>query len=175
MIMELNKARNYAEKIVAALSPMAKRIEIAGSIRRNKPMVGDIDLVIEPKPGQLHAIKQRCLTGTLTSGNMVMMDGEMNFIMMLGTVQLDIFFARPAVPDLFNPKPANFGSLLLCRTGSKEHNIWLIGEAKARGLAWLPYEGVVKDGRVVAGETEEDIFRALRLEYVKPENRERKH
>ena len=169
MIMELSKARKYAEQIVGELKPMCNRIEIAGSIRRGKPMVGDVDLVIEPKPGQLNAIKQRCLRG----GPQVTMDGELNFIMMVGNVQLDIFFARPAVSDLFRPLPPNFGSLLVCRTGSREHNIWLISRAKANGVAWLPYQGVVKNGKVIAGDTEAEIFKAIGIEYVKPEDREK--
>ena len=169
MIIELNKARKYAEHIVGELAPMCTRIEIAGSIRRRKPMVGDIDLVIEPKPGQLRGIKQRCLQG----GPMVMADGELNYLlMMVGNIQLDIFFARPAVPDLLDPRPPNFGSILLCRTGSKEHNIWLISQAKANGCAWLPYEGVMKNGRIIAAETEQDSFKEIWINYVKPEHRE---
>jgi DNA polymerase/3'-5' exonuclease PolX len=37
----------------------------------------------------------------------------------------------------------------------------------------LPYEGVMRAGRIVAAETEEEIFRAIGVEYVKPEHRER--
>lgn len=170
MRIELNKARKYAEQIVGELSPMCARIEIAGSIRRKRPMVGDIDLVIEPKPGQLRGIKQRCLRG----GPMVMADGDLNYLLMLvGNIQLDIFFARPAVQDLLDPRPPNFGSLMLCRTGSREHNIWMIAQAKANGAAWLPYEGVLKAGRIIASETERDIFKALGMDYIPPEKRDR--
>jgi len=168
MKIPLKKARDYAEKIVEELRPMCERIEIAGSIRRQCPEVGDIDLVIEPKRGQMHAIKSRCLRG----GPMVMADGDLNYLLMLvGNVQLDIFFARAQVDDLLAPKPPNFGTILLCRTGSKEHNIWMISKAKAAGVAWLPYEGVLMNGQIVASETEEEIFRMIGVEYVKPENR----
>lgn len=167
--MELGKARRFAEQVVSELGPMCDRIEIAGSIRRRKQEVGDIDLVILPKPGQIRAIKERCLR----NGPSVMADGEVNFLMMVGNVQLDIFFARPAVEDMFAPKPSNFGSLLLCRTGSREHNIWLINQALKAGCHWLPYEGVQRDGRIVAGETERDIFREIGMDFIPPEKRER--
>lgn len=169
MRMELHKARKLAEQIVDALRPMATRIEISGSIRRQRDVVGDIDLVIEPRPGQLQAIKKRCLLSSLQ----VLTDGEQNFLLMInGNVQLDIFFARPAEDDLFNPKPSNFGSLLICRTGSREHNMWLISQAVRHGAAWLPYQGVHKGGRIVAGDTEREVFEAIGVDYVKPEDRE---
>lgn len=168
--MELAKAERYADKIAAELAPMCDRIEIAGSIRRRRPNVGDIDLVILPKSGQIPAIKARCLR---TQGQ-ILMDGDQNFLFLLpGGLQLDIFFARLAIPDLFSPKPPNFGSLLLCRTGSKDHNIWLVQKAWPHGCRWLPYEGVHRDGRIIASETEEEIFTALGLAFIPPEKRER--
>jgi DNA polymerase (family 10) len=168
--MELHFAERYADKIVAALQPMCERIAVAGSIRRRRAVVNDIDLVIEPKTGQVQNIKGRCEETRAA----VLMNGELNYEVLLpGNIRLDIFFARPVVEDLLDPKPANFGSILLCRTGSRDHNVWLIGEAKRRGVAWLPYEGVMRAGRIVAAETEEEIFRAIGVEYVKPEHRER--
>lgn len=170
MQMPIAKAQAHADRIVSELAPMCERIEIAGSIRRRRPFVGDIDLVILPKAGQLQSIKQRCLR----SQPQVLLDGEQNFVLLLGgNVQLDIFFARGPVPDLIAPKPGNFGSLLICRTGSKDHNIWLVQKAWPQGCRWLPYEGVQRDGRIIAGETEEEIFTALGLSYLPPERRER--
>jgi DNA polymerase (family 10) len=170
MQMELKKARALAERIAAELAPMCERIEIAGSIRRQRPVVGDIDLVILPKPGQLQAIKARCVR----TSPQVLMDGEKNFLLIMsGNIQLDIFFARGPEPDMFAPKPGNFGSLLLCRTGSKDHNIYLVSNPWLQGARWLPYEGVELDGKIIAGETEEDVFQALGLDFIPPERRER--
>lgn len=163
-----------AEKIKAELAPMCDLIEIAGSIRRQRAEVGDIDLVVLPRAGQLGAIKDRCRRSCR-----VITDGEQNFICNLRLApgrefQLDIFFARPAVKDLLQTVPGNFGSLLLCRTGSKEHNIFMVEHAKRLGLVWRPYAGVFDgDGYCLAAESEPEIFKALDLEFVPPERRER--
>jgi DNA polymerase (family X) len=172
--MPLAQARAMAEKVAATLAPMCERIEIAGSIRRARPEVGDIDLVILPKPGELAAIQARCKQRCR-----VITEGSQNFIcgLPLGVgkeFQLDIFFARPAHKDLFQTLPSNFGSLLLCRTGSKEHNIWIVNEARKVGCTWRPYQGLFnEDGYCVAAETEAEIFKALDMDPIAPERRER--
>ncbi len=175
--MKLFDAYNLAEKIVAQLAPLCERIEVAGSIRRARPECGDIDLVILPLPGQIAAIKSRC-----SQKLAAVTEGEQNCIYRFSQspgaawsgVQLDLFFARPAVKDLLQTVPGNFGTLLLCRTGSKEHNIWLVESAKRLGLTWSPYRGVLDaDGYVIASESEEDVFKALGLEFIPPQRRER--
>lgn len=172
--MKLERATIIADKVVTALRPLCERIEIAGSVRRARPEVNDVDLVLLPRPGQTAAIKARCRERCAQ-----VTDGEQNSIFRLQlpdltTLQLDLFFARPASADLLESTPGNFGSILLCRTGSKEHNIWIVEHAKRLGLTWQPYRGVVDAaGRVIASETEAEIFRALELQFIPPESRER--
>lgn len=172
--MNYARALNMAEKIEAELLPFCERTAIAGSIRRRRPEVNDIDLVILPKPGKLGMIKGRCMQNCA-----VVTDGEQNAIYRLrlpdqSEIQLDLFFAQPARRDLLAYEPGNFGSLLLCRTGSKEHNIFLVEHAKRLGLVWKPYAGVFDaDGKCLAAESEEAIFKALDLEFIPPAGRER--
>ena len=172
--MKLARAIVIGLKISEQLAPLCERIEIAGSIRRARPEVGDLDLVILPKPGQLAAVKARCAQKCES-----VRDGEQNCIYRLELsdrtqLQIDIFFARPAISDLLQTAPGNFGTLFLCRTGSKEHNIYLVEHAKWLGLRWNPYRGVIDgQGNVLASESEEDIFKALDLPWIKPEDRER--
>lgn len=174
--MKASEAIKIAELIKAQLAPMCERIEIAGSIRRGRPEVNDIDLVILPKAGQLDAIKARC-----EKKCQVVKDGPQNYIVRLpkgghsgSEFQLDIFIARSQQRDLLQTVPGNWGSLLLCRTGSTAHNIFLVEHAKSRGFTWHPYDGVKDgDGYVIASETEEDIFDMLALKFVPPANRER--
>ena len=86
--------------------------------------------------------------------------------------QLDIFVAHAGSRDLLSSTQSNFGSVLLCRTGSKEHNIYLVERAKFLGLTWKPMIGVIgPDGTVIAGSTEDDIFESLQLDFVRPELR----
>jgi DNA polymerase/3'-5' exonuclease PolX len=169
-MLPLNKAIPLAERIAAELQPFCERIEIAGSIRRQRPFCGDIDLVIlTDSPA---AFRHRLFKDPRTQR---VLDGEINLIARLANgVQLDIFLAHPGHKDLLGATPSNFGSLLLCRTGSKEHNIYLIEAAKARGLKWNPYHGVF-DPQLgcIASATEEAIFSTLGLEFVIPEQRER--
>lgn len=171
--MKPRRALNLAEQIATALTPLCERIEIAGSIRRARPEVNDIDLVILPRPGQLQAIKDRCRVRCAA-----VTDGPQNCIFRLpldvhSDIQLDLFFARPASRDLLASAPGNFGSLLLCRTGSKEHNIFLIEHAKRLGRVWKPYEGVFAGDTCWAAEEESEIFTALDLPWINPEERER--
>lgn len=168
--MKLFGAYNLADRIKKELAPMCERIEIAGSIRRGRSDVNDIDLVILPKPGQLDGIKARCEKKCV-----VVKDGDQNYIVRLPSgFQLDIFFARHSVADLLQRVPGNFGTLLLCRTGSTAHNIYLVEHAKTRGFTWNPYKGVLDgEGFVIASETEEEIFDMLALNFVPPANRER--
>lgn len=174
MIMDYARALKMAEKIEGELLPFCERTAIAGSLRRRRPQVNDIDLVLLPKPGKLGLIKGRCMM----RGHVVT-DGDQNAIFRYrlsdgSEFQLDLFFARPAASDLISATPCNFGSLLVCRTGSKEHNIFLVEHAKRMGLVWKPYAGVFNaGGECLAAESEEEIFKALDLAYIKPEDRER--
>jgi DNA polymerase/3'-5' exonuclease PolX len=79
----------------------------------------------------------------------------------------------------------NFGSVLMYRTGNRAFNIYLANRAQTRGLFWSPFanstSGEVPDGlfdpstkAVMASRTEEDIFKALKLPFVEPKDRERK-
>lgn len=168
MTLDLATADKYAANVKAALAPMCERIEIAGSIRRRRPQVGDIDLVIQPKRGMLGEIKRKCMSWKPA----VLEDGQINFLFVLRTVQIDIFFADEPGVDLF-AEPGNFGTLLVCRTGSKEFNIWLCQEAKKNGVKWNPYRGVVCKGKVVASAREEDVFAAIGVPFIGPEEREK--
>lgn len=175
MSLPLNTAERFAIKIKSELSPFCDRIEIAGSIRRRRPVVNDIDLVVLPKAGREAALRERCTR----NARRVQVDGSVTLIVYLPYppagpegLQLDIWIANQPTRDLFGGTPTNFGSLLLMRTGSREHNIHLICVAEKLGLKWNPYHGVFSGRQCVARETEEDIFRALGLAFVPPERRE---
>jgi DNA polymerase (family 10) len=182
--MNLAAADKLAAKIIAELevfcdpapsgTPRRFMIEVAGSIRRKRPFVNDLDLVLLPLAPL--AIRER-----LRRNCEIVTDGPQNVIARFpahrpreSQTQLDLFFARPEQRDLLSTTPTNWGSILLCRTGSKEHNIWLIERAKQLGLRWNPYHGVFdQNNNLLASATEEDIFRILELEYIPPEKRER--
>lgn len=172
MSLRLPRAIGIALSLRERMAPLCERIEIAGSIRRARPVVNDLDLVVLAKDKL--DFQARCASrwATVTSGpqNCIYQSTLSDDT----PLQIDIFFAKPAFRDLLNAYPSNFGSLLLCRTGSKEHNIWLIEHAKRQGLKWNPYAGVFNgEGKLVASETEEEIFKALGLAFIPPDKRER--
>ena len=177
--MQLATAQSIAGKIVAELSPFCAQIEVAGSIRRCRPEVNDIDLVVLAKPGMEPAMRERIHRHTRP-----IQDGPQNLIVELRRpmpFQLDVFIARPAQTDLFYSVPSNWGSLLICRTGSREHNIWLVERAKRLGRRWNPYAGVFipiqlwgnPSEKCIASATEADVFAALDLAWIEPQKRER--
>lgn len=197
--MNLDQAKKYADKIVQWLRPHCVRIEVAGSIRRERPEVNDIDIVCIPKQTiyvdmfQVETGRQNHLWMFLMnyvnnhpSRGKVSKPGEESvrliagdqpdckqMIVQLPKVQLDLWFADET----------NFASRLLMRTGSKEHNIWFAERAQSRGLKWAPYSGLRRDRggnpngpfnpETLPAATEADLYTALGLELIDPVNRER--
>jgi DNA polymerase (family 10) len=175
--MNLTQAQHLAQRIVEELQPYCSRIEVAGSIRRAMEWVNDIDLVLIPD--NITALRDRLLRRCT-----LIQDGPQNISVRLpaaksiGEVQLDLFLAHPGKADLLEPTPTNWGTILLCRTGSKEHNIKLAQRASHLGLMWKTYEGIFTQPstlnpqpRLLASATEEAIFKALQMDYLEPKDR----
>ena len=169
--MNLERATKIAEKIVSELAPLCEKIEIAGSIRRQRPEVNDIDLVVLPRDAA--GLRRR----VLHSKPFIIAGGQWTLeVELAGGVRLDIWIAGHRDLDMFGATGCahNFGSLLLLRTGSIGHNVWLLHAAKSRGLTWNTQQGIYDGhGRCVASETEADIFKALGIDFINPEDRER--
>jgi len=165
--MNLSLAEKYAEKIGESIAPFCCDIQIVGSIRRKRPECGDIDLVVMPL--DIEGLKARCRQTC-----QVIQEGQVNLSYTLPSgVRLDIYVAHPGAADLAGVVASNWGSLVLCRTGSLAHNIKIIEWAKTRNMLWKPYVGVLDvKGMVIASETEEEIFRAVGMSYIDPEKRE---
>jgi len=155
----LERAEKSAEAIIERLKPYCKRIEVAGSIRRKRPRVHDIDLVLIPSdPWNLHTeILGLCQPMPATMSGSKIMRIQVN-----GT-SVDIYFADETT----------WATLLLIRTGSKENNIRLCSTAKRKGWK-LHADGsglFDENGQRIAGDTEQSIYAALSLPYQEPEER----
>src|SRR3989338_6310518 len=158
--MELNKAKTIGECVLDELLHLIEKGELAGSIRRKKPEVNDIDLVILPKMelGILDKIKS-----VLKKYGDVLVEGEK--VVRVNTkdnIEIDCYIS--------NDK--NYEVLLLIRTGSKEHNRKLAIEALKQGKKLNFAEGLmdIKTKQIVSN-TESGIFKALNLRYIDPEKR----
>ena len=155
--MDLKTAKILAGSIVTILEPHCQRIEIVGSIRRQRPKVKDIDLLLIPlNQGQLLYALQTMM-GVIKPGR-----GKLIRCQTLDT-QVDIYIATPET----------WATLLLIRTGSASHNIKLCSIARAKGLKLhADGSGVTREGGRSSGDTEESIFAALGMPYIPPEQRE---
>ncbi|HZS13931.1 MAG TPA: helix-hairpin-helix domain-containing protein [Candidatus Dormibacteraeota bacterium] len=139
--------------------PAAQRAEVAGSFRRGRDTVGDLDLLVAT------TAPRDALVGfaALPQVERVLLRGDTKRSVVVDGMQVD---CRAVAPE-------QFGAAWQYFTGSQNHNIRLRGMALRLGLTLNEY-GVfrVDDGSRVAGETEEDVYRALGLRWIPPEQRE---
>src|SRR3990170_1280005 len=147
--LPLGQVLPHATEIEDALRALkeVKAISLAGSIRRMKETIGDIDiLVTSSRPARV-----------------------MDVFTTLPQVQRVLGIQA----DVRVVKPESFGAPLQYFTGSKEHNVRLREKGVRRGLKINEY-GVfrVKDEKRVAGRTEEEVYAALDLPWIPPEIRE---
>jgi len=89
-------------------------------------------------------------------------------------IELQYDFPVGSMLDVYIATPEIWATLLLIRTGSKEHNIYLCTRARQKGMKLhADGSGLFRALERVAGDTEESIFKTLGLDYVIPERRER--
>jgi len=152
--MELERAQRIAREVIKRLSPYCarERIEVVGSTRRKKPSVNDII------PSDLWNLHHEIM-----GMGQVRMSGNKIMRVMVGSVQVDLYFASPET----------WATLLLIRTGSAENNIRLCSLAKKKGWHLAASgDGLFNEkGERIAGDSEESIYEALGLLYREPEER----
>jgi DNA polymerase/3'-5' exonuclease PolX len=184
-----DEALPIAQKLVDLLIPGCTRIEIAGSLRRLKPEVGDIEIVARPdlRPArplfgipyqstQIEMILQslelgddeyirlhRCLGGNKFMQYWVSIDGGRTWC-----IKLDLFLITP---------PADWGVIYLIRTGPKEFSHWIVTPKSIGG--GMPDGYHCQDGRIMDLQNkfhapcpeEIDFFKFCGLDYMEPNSR----
>lgn len=157
------EAANIVEEVIDYLkeTPHIGRISPAGSLRRMRETVGDIDILATGKDGAKiidYFTQFPGVTRTLAAGKTkgsVMISAEK------GECQVDLRIVDES----------EYGSALQYFTGSKAHNIKLRSLAKEMGLKISEY-GVFRAEKKIAGTKEEEIYRTLNLAFIHPELRE---
>lgn len=151
---------SYADDLVAYMMklPGVDRAVVAGSFRRGRETVGDLDLLVTTKRDK------------------PAMDGFVNHpevanVAARGSTRGTVVLRNSLQVDLRIVQPESYGAALHYFTGSKAHNIAIRTRGMARGLKINEY-GVFRGGRRIAGETEEQVYRAVGLPYIEPELRE---
>lgn len=161
----LSDARTAASRMIDWLRQETgeQRVEIAGSLRRWRETIGDIDLLVassSPGPVMEALTRAPSVLRTLARG-----DTKTSVVVDRG-VQIDL----RVVPE------ASWGAALLYFTGSKEHNVRLRGIALRKKLLLNEYglyrAGEEKSGAPVASSTEDEIYAALGMQWIAPELRE---
>jgi len=153
--MELETAKKIAAELMAELSPVTRNKEVVGSIRRRRPQVKDIDLLIIPKDLPLLDCKLRELGCDF------------------GGPKIRRLVYKGALVDIYIATPETWAMLLLVRTGSTAHNKQLAIRAKRLGLHFAADgRGILQDNKPIAYRSEEEIFQALGLPFKPPEERE---
>lgn len=160
MRFKLATSAQYAEPLKAYLEqlPGVSQVAIAGSYRRAKDTVGDIDIVVTAKRGS--PIMER-FTGYDEAEQILSQGATRSTVKLKCGLQVDL----RVVPQV------SFGAALHYFTGSKAHNIAIRRLGQQRRLKINEY-GVFKGTKRVAGTTEESVYRAVDLPFIAPELRE---
>lgn len=178
--IKLNHAQAVADQILLELEPYCDRLVVAGSVRRRKPVVGDIEILCISKH------QERDLFGDPVNDDDVTKylasqlptarpDGHWEY-------RFDIrgrstfgpknkYLLRDTIPvDVFTTSAAAWGISLMIRTGSAEWNERVMARFKHFGLRGH-IDGITYGLKPVPCSTEEDVFRALGWDWVPPELR----
>jgi len=154
---KLSVAEAEAEALAGFLRDSG-RVVVAGSYRRRRDTVGDLDVLVTAKHGA-------------TVGNRLVKYENVAQVAAHGPTRTTVVLRSGLQVDLRAVPEESYGAALLYFTGSKAHNIALRGLANQHGWKLNEY-GLFSGKRRIAGATEEDVYQKLGLAYIVPELRE---
>ncbi len=170
--LPLSIAEGLASNLMAMLLPFIDRLAVAGSVRRRKADVGDIEIVCIPRAefnllGESYRTDMKIEAAIYEAGFKFIKNGE----------RFKQFDMGPCKVDLFITTPECWGMIYTIRTGSAEFSHRLVTPKSMGGL--LPSDMQVENGRIkhrgtgqlYATPEEEDVFSVIGLEYIPPEMR----
>lgn len=157
---KLAVASQYADALAAYLRKVkgVGQVVVAGSFRRMKETVGDLDILVTAGPGS--PIMERFAAYD-----------EVKTVLSSGITRSSVVLRSGLQVDLRRVNEESYGAALQYFTGSKAHNIAIRRLAQERGLKINEY-GVFRGEERITGETEEAVYRAVGLPYIPPELRE---
>ena len=158
--ISIGMAYPVVKRIIEGLrhNPRIKNIQAAGSLRRMKETVGDIDILVSGTAGAdivKSFVNMKGVTQILAAGDTK------------GSVRVE----EGVQADLRVVHEDEFGAALQYFTGSKEHNIHLREIARKKGMKISEY-GIFRGDKKIGGRLEEDIYKALGMDWIPPELRE---
>jgi DNA polymerase (family 10) len=155
----LNVAMGTATEVINALRESTDRVQYAGSPRRWRETVGDVD-ILATAADDAQAARVMAAFTTLSDETVVS-----------GPTKTSIRAASGLQVDLRVVTPDCYGAALQCFTGSQAHNVAVRAIAVRRGLKLSEY-GLFRGAELIASATEEDVYAALGMDWVPPPMRE---
>jgi DNA polymerase (family 10) len=151
----------FAQELLASLRKVkgVKRAEVAGSLRRMRATIGDIDILVASTD------PARAIEAFTSAPNVARVTGS-------GTVKSGVEFHNGMRGQIWVHEPARFGTALQYATGSKDHNVRLREMALDIGLSLSDQSFEKEDGSEILCATEEEVYAKLGMDWVPPEIRE---
>ena len=169
-----------AKELCELLKPLTDRLVVAGSLRRRKLEVGDVEILFIPQmvtvPDGLFDSKQVSRVDALLEVLLRPPPIVSKRLSASGSTawgaknKLAVHVASGIPVDLFTATAENWFNYLVCRTGSAESNMAICNAAIARGWKWNPYGAGFTDahGDLVPVTSERDVFELVGLKYLEP-------
>lgn len=172
-------ALSAARELCGGLKTACDRLIVAGSLRRNKAAVGDIEIVFIPK-------METVQTDLITVGQLPATDKALLNLIGWGIIKkrlnkmgsetwgeqnkYAVHVATGVPVDFFRARESNWWNYLVCRTGSAESNMKIATAALAKGWQWHPTgKGFCDErGEVVSVNSEREVFELVGLPYREP-------
>jgi DNA polymerase (family X) len=155
----LNVALTTATDIVDALTPYCERVAYAGSLRRWRETIGDVDV--------LATASDEAAAATIMNA-FRQLSGD---VIVSGPTKTSIRMSERLQADLRVVTPECWGAAMQYFTGSQAHNVAVRAIAVRRGLKLSEY-GLFAEDKLIASATEDEVYGALDLEWVPPPMRE---
>ncbi|MFQ5662245.1 MAG: DNA polymerase/3'-5' exonuclease PolX [Terriglobia bacterium] len=158
-----HQAEETATRLIAYIERLGKKVEqvtAAGSLRRGKETIGDLDLLLISTDAE--AVGQHVLAYPEVAEKIAKGENKVSMKLANG-IQVDVRILEKK----------SYGAALMYFTGSKPHNITLRSRAKDKGWKLSEYAlETIKGGKWLAGRTEAEVYQKLGLDYIEPELRE---
>src|SRR5438552_3213976 len=162
--LDPKNAKKGAADLLKKTKDIYARVELAGSLRRNQPVVHDVDFAVIPKGDDFAKWKEEVTARVEKIGGKVISFGEVIADFLYRGVQVNLFLC---------PGPRSWGVTLMWATGPKGHTIGMTIKARDKGLL-INSRGIwTRDEppNLVPARTEHDIARILEWKYKPPETR----
>ena len=175
-----------AKAICDALKPLCERLIVAGSLRRRRAEVGDVEILYVPKMRTVE-VPSADLFSPPTTGLVDEVDAQLDWFLENGVIRqrlnangsatwggknkLAVHVVSGIPVDFFATTEGIWFNYLVCRTGGQETNVRIASAAKAKGWRWNPYEAGFShlgSGEHFDVKSERDVFEFVGLPYQEP-------